>query len=139
MAVPPDKPGRLMTPGRSVGRFHAATFLCPTGRAVPARSLEHLLSREPAHPCAPITMLNSVIESVVSQYLVAVLVAVTLAVLAAARARWARKGNARGFIPPEGDKPPCRLAGHETQHVRQSRRTRRAIQSSHGRRKESSS
>lgn len=101
--------------------------------------VEHLLSREPAHSCAQITM-NSFIESVVSQFIVGVLVAVTLAALAAARARWARKGKSRALTPPPaGGEPPCRPAGHETHHLRHTRRTRRVIQSSHGRRKESSS
>lgn len=131
-------PGRLMAPESSVGRFRAATSRCPAGRAVPARSVEHLLSREPAHPCAQITM-NSIIESVISQYIVAVLVAVTLAALAAARARWARKGKSRALPPLAGGEPPCRPAGHETHHVRRTRRTHQAIESSHGRRKESSS
>lgn len=110
------------------------------GRAVPARSVEHQASREPAHSCAPITMLNSVIESVVSQYIVAVLVAVTLALLAAARSRWVPKGKDGALTPPPtGSEPPCRPPGHRSQPVWQTRRTRRAIRSSHGRRKESSS
>ncbi len=83
-------------------------------------------------------MLNSVIENVVAQYIAAILVAVTLAVVAAARSRLARK--ARALTPPQaGSEPSCGPSGPEAHPVRQTRRARRPIRSSHGRREESSS